>query len=53
MTISTIDYPEAPAAASIAGIAAAAIVVLCVYVSWRALKGDEKNAFARNMAIAS
>ncbi len=52
MTISTIDYPEAPAAASIAGIAAAAIVVLCVYVSWRALKGDEKNAFARNMAIA-
>ncbi|MFB2981880.1 pentapeptide repeat-containing protein [Microseira sp. BLCC-F43] len=40
------------AAAAVATPVAAAVVVLGIYIAWRALAGDEKYAFVRKIAVA-
>jgi uncharacterized protein YjbI with pentapeptide repeats len=52
MSLMAIPRTEALAAAKVAGIASVAIVLLCMYLSWRVLKGDETNIWVRDVAIA-
>lgn len=43
---------EAPVTGAVSAAAATAVTVLCIYVSWRVLAGDEKHAFVRTIAVA-
>jgi uncharacterized protein YjbI with pentapeptide repeats len=52
MSLIAVPRTEALPAAKVGGIASVAIVLLCMYLSWRVLKGDETNTWVRTIAIA-